>query len=136
MYVFVFYIFCNLFCILQLETYPKCILTNLRILDAAATECRQMKRPKHQPLAHLPHPEASGTITSAPLAPAPLGTTPPPSPRIPDTGRSRSPASGRPLSVCILVHLYPNHHLHSYLTSHISEEQLLVHFFLLLAARV
>ena len=62
-------------------------------LDAAATECRKMKRPKHQPFARLPHPEASSTITSAPLAPAPLGTrnTPPPSPRIPDTGRSRSP---------------------------------------------
>eukprot|EP00434_Breviolum_minutum_P014146 symbB.v1.2.012473.t2/scaffold861.1/size176854/3 len=59
-------------------------------LDAAATECRQMKRPKHQPFARLSHPEASGTTTSAPLAPAP------PSPRIPDTGRSRSPAPGRP----------------------------------------
>ena len=65
-------------------------------LDAAATECRQMKRPKHQPFARLQHPEASSTITSAPLAPAPLGTTPPPSPHIPDTGRSRSPAPGRP----------------------------------------
>ena len=65
-------------------------------LDAAAAECRQMKRAKHQPFARLPHPEASSTITSAPLAPAPLGTTPPPSPRIPDTGRSRSPAPGRP----------------------------------------
>ena len=46
-------------------------------LDAAATECRKMKRPKHQPFARLPHPEASSTITSAPLAPAPLGNTPP-----------------------------------------------------------
>ena len=67
-----------------------------RELDAAATECRQMKRPKHQPFARRQHPEVSSTITSAPLAPAPLGTTPPPSPRIPDTGRSRSPAPGRP----------------------------------------
>ena len=67
-----------------------------RELDAAATECRQMKRLKHQPFARLQHPEASSTITSAPLAPAPLGTTPPPSPRILDTGRSRSPAPGRP----------------------------------------
>ena len=50
-------------------------------LDAAATECRKMKRPKHQPFARLPHPAASSTSTSAPLA-APLGTTPPPSPRI------------------------------------------------------
>ena len=63
-------------------------------LDAAATECRKMKRPKHQPFARLPHPEASSTLTSAPLAP--LGTMPPPSPRIPDTGRSRSPPLGRP----------------------------------------
>ena len=45
--------------------------------------------------ARLPHPEASSTITGAPLAPAPLGNTPPPSPRIPDTGRSRSPPPGR-----------------------------------------
>ena len=64
-------------------------------LDAAATECRRMKRPK-QTLARLPHPAASSTITSAPLAPAPLGTTPPPSPRIPDTGRSRTPPPDRP----------------------------------------
>ena len=35
-------------------------------LDAAATECRKMKRPKHQPFARLPHPEASGTITIVP----------------------------------------------------------------------
>ena len=49
------------------------------------TECRQMKRAKHQPFARLPHPEASSTITSAPLAPAPLGT--------------------------ILVHLHLNHRL-------------------------
>ena len=41
------------------------------------------------------HPEASSTITSAPLAPAPQGNTPPPSPRTPDTGRSRSPPPGR-----------------------------------------
>ena len=54
-------------------------------LDAAATECRKMKRPKHQPFARLPHPGASSTSTSAPLAPAPLGTTPPPSPRIPSS---------------------------------------------------
>ena len=64
-------------------------------LDAAATECRKMKRPKHQPFARLPHPEASSTITSAPLAPAPLGNTLPPSPRMSDTGRSRSPPPGR-----------------------------------------
>ena len=51
-------------------------------LDAAATECRRMKRAK-QTLARLPHPAASSTTTSAPLVPAPLGHTPPPSPRIP-----------------------------------------------------
>ena len=42
-------------------------------LDAAATECRKMKRPKPT-LARLAHPNASSTISSAPLAPAPLGT--------------------------------------------------------------
>ena len=64
-------------------------------LDAAATACRKMKRAK-QTLARLPHPAVSSTITSAPLAPAPQGTTPPPSPRIPDTGRSRTPPPDRP----------------------------------------
>ena len=64
-------------------------------LDAAASECRKMKRPK-QTLARLAHPDASSTLTSAPLAPAPLGTTPPPSPRMPDTGRSRTPPPDRP----------------------------------------
>ena len=64
-------------------------------LDAAAAECRQMKRNINR-FARLQRPEASSTLTIAPLAPAPLGTTPPPSPRIPDTGRSRSPAPGRP----------------------------------------
>ena len=54
-----------------------------------------MKRAK-QTLARLPHPAASSTINSAPLAPAPLGNTPPPSPRIPDTGRSRTPPPDRP----------------------------------------
>ena len=70
-------------------------------LDTAATECRQMKRPKHQPFARLQHPEASSTSTSAPLAPAPLGTTPPPSPLIPDTGRSLI-ASSSPTSPSLL----------------------------------
>eukprot|EP00434_Breviolum_minutum_P037976 symbB.v1.2.033674.t1/scaffold4216.1/size42974/5 len=64
-------------------------------LDVAATACRRMKRAK-QTLARLPHPAASSTITSAPLAPAPLGNTPPPSPRIPDSGRSRIPPPERP----------------------------------------
>ena len=64
-------------------------------LDAAATECRRMKRAK-QTLPRLPHPAASSTTTSAPLAPAPLGNTPPPSPRIPDTGRGRTPPPERP----------------------------------------
>ena len=68
---------------------------NDKELDVAATACRKMKRAK-QTLARLPHPDASSTITSAPLAPAPLGTTPPPSPRIPDTGRSRTPPPDRP----------------------------------------
>ena len=68
---------------------------NDKELDAAATECRKMKRPK-QALARLPHPAASSTSTSAPLAPAPLGNTPPPSPRIPDTERSRTPPPDRP----------------------------------------
>ena len=54
-----------------------------------------MKRAK-QILARLPHPDASSTITSAPLAPTSLGTTPPPSARIPDTGRSRTPPPDRP----------------------------------------
>ena len=54
-----------------------------------------MKRPKHEPFARLSHPEPSNTIASAPLAPASLGTTPSPFPRIPDTGRSRSPLLGR-----------------------------------------
>ena len=49
-----------------------------------------MKRPK-QTLARLAHPDASSTLTSAPLAPAPLGTAPPPSPRMQDTSRSRTP---------------------------------------------
>ena len=66
-------------------------------LDAAATECRKMKRPKQT----FARPEASSTITSAPLAPAPLGTTPPPSPRMPDTGRSRTPPPDR------LIHPLP-----------------------------
>ena len=47
-------------------------------LDAAATECCRMKRVKPT-LARLPHPAASSTTTSAPLVPAPLGNTPPPS---------------------------------------------------------
>ena len=64
-------------------------------LDAAATECRRMKRAK-QTLARLPHPAASSITTSAPLVPAPLGHTPPPSPRMPDTGRSRTPPPERP----------------------------------------
>ena len=68
---------------------------NDKKLDVAATACRKMKGPK-QTLARLPHPNASSTITSAPLAPAPLGTTPPPSPRILDTGRSRAPPPDRP----------------------------------------
>ena len=67
----------------------------LKELDAAATECRKMKCPK-QALARLPHPAASSTSTSAPLAPAPLGNTPPPSPRVPDTARSRTPPPDRP----------------------------------------
>ena len=54
-----------------------------------------MKRAK-QTLARLPHPDASSTITSAPLAPAPPGTTPTPSPRITDTSRSRTPPPDRP----------------------------------------
>ena len=49
-----------------------------------------MKRAK-QILARLPHSTASSTNTGAPLAPAPISNTPPPSPRIPDTGRSRTP---------------------------------------------
>ena len=68
---------------------------NDKALDAAATECRRMKRPK-QALARLPHPAASSASISAPLAPAPLGNTPPPSPRIPDTERSRTPPPDRP----------------------------------------
>ena len=68
---------------------------NDKELDVAATACRRMKRAK-QTLARLPHPAASSTINSAPLAPAPLGNTPPPSPRIPDTGRSRTPPPDRP----------------------------------------
>ena len=64
-------------------------------LDAAASEYGKMKRPK-QTLARLAHPDASSTLTSAPLAPAPLGTTPPPSPRMRDTGRSRTPPPDRP----------------------------------------
>ena len=68
---------------------------NDKELDVAATACRKMKRAK-QTLARLPHPDASSTITSASLASAPLGTTPPPSPRIPDTGRSRTPPPDRP----------------------------------------
>ena len=64
-------------------------------LDAAATDCRRMKRAK-QTLARLPHPAASSITTSAPLVPAPLGHTPPPSPRMPDTGRSRTPPPERP----------------------------------------
>ena len=46
-----------------------------------------MKRPKHEPFARLPHPEVSTAAGSA--------NTPPPSPRIPDTARSRSPPLGR-----------------------------------------
>ena len=57
---------------------------NDKELDVAATACRRMKRPK-QTFACLPHSAASSTITSAPLAPTPLGNTPPPSLRIPDT---------------------------------------------------
>ena len=49
---------------------------NDKELDVAATACRRMKRAK-QTLARLPHPAASSTINSAPLAPAPLGNTPP-----------------------------------------------------------
>ena len=45
---------------------------NDKELDVAATACRKMKRAK-QTLARLPHPDASSTITSAPLAPVPLG---------------------------------------------------------------
>ena len=66
-----------------------------KILDTAATACRKMKRAK-QTLARLPHPTASSTNTGAPLAPAPMSNTPPPSPRIPDTGRSRTPPPDRP----------------------------------------
>ena len=66
-----------------------------KILDTAATACRKMKRAK-QTLARLPHPTASSTNTGAPLAPAPMSNTPPPSPRIPDTGRSRTPPPHRP----------------------------------------
>ena len=61
-----------------------------KILDTAATTCRKMKRAK-QTLARLPHSTASSTNTVAPLAPASMSNTPPPSPRIPDTGRSRTP---------------------------------------------
>ena len=66
-----------------------------KILDTAATACRKMKRAK-QTLARLPHPTASSTNTGAPLATAPMSNTPPPSPRIPDTGRSRTPPPDRP----------------------------------------
>ena len=65
-----------------------------KILDTAATACRKMKRAE-QILARLPHPTASSTNTGAPLAPAPMSNTPPPSPRIPDTGRSRTPPPDR-----------------------------------------
>ena len=65
-----------------------------KILDTAATACRKMKRAK-QILARLPHSTASSTNTGAPLAPAPMSNTPPPSPRIPDTGRSRTPPPDR-----------------------------------------
>ena len=51
---------------------------NDKALDAAATECRRMKRPK-QALARLPHPAASSASISAP-----------------DTERSRSPPPDRP----------------------------------------
>ena len=68
---------------------------NDKALDAATTECRRMKRPK-QALACLSHSAASSASISAPLAPAPLGNTPPPSPRIPDTERSRTPPPDRP----------------------------------------
>ena len=60
--------------------------------------CRKMKRAK-QILARLPHSTASSTNTGAPLAPAPMSNTPPPSPRIPDTGRSRTPLPDRLRSI-------------------------------------
>ena len=65
-----------------------------KIVDIAATPCRKMKRAK-QILARLPHPAASSTNAGAPLATAPISNTPPPSPRIPDTGRSRTPPPDR-----------------------------------------
>ena len=68
-------------------------------LDAAATECRNSKRSKRQPIARLAHPGPSGTST-APLSPAPLGYTPPHTPRAQGTGRSRSPPpTGRPIPI-------------------------------------
>ena len=76
-----------------------------KILDTAATACRKMKRAK-QTLARLPHPTASSTNTGAPLAPAPMSNTPPPSPRIPDTGRSRTPPPDRPRP----IGMPPAHH--------------------------
>ena len=53
-----------------------------------------MKRPK-QVLARLPHSAASSASISAPLAPAPLGNTPPPSPAY-TRCRSRTPPPDRP----------------------------------------
>ena len=73
--------FCSELTIQQFEALLIKEADNDKELDVAATACRKMKRAK-QTLARLPHPDASSTITSAPLAPAPLGTTPPPSPRI------------------------------------------------------
>ena len=57
-----------------------------------------MKRPKHQPFARLSHPEASPVRSPVPRSLLPLWALRPPvpSPRIPDTGRSRSPPLGRP----------------------------------------
>ena len=60
-----------------------------KMLDTAATACRKMKRAK-QILARLPHSTASSTNTGALLAPGSMSNTPPPSPRILDTSRSRT----------------------------------------------
>ena len=68
-----------------------------------------MKRPKHQPFARLPHPAASSTISSAPLAPAPLGNTPPPSPRLAAVVLLLQVVFVQ--LVWVLVNLYLNHHL-------------------------
>ena len=62
--------------------------------DTAATACPKMKRAK-QTLARLSHSTTSSTNTGAPLASASMSNTPPPSLRIPDTGRSCTPPLDR-----------------------------------------